>query len=225
MMIRWLFILGFIGLGAQACQSSAHYIHVTYERLHGVAAEDRVLFEQNEAGSVTGVQYTPDGTYVLKLMINKGFVDAITEYTQFHIIDDPGRDGRKAVAIRLSRPDGNVLANGATVQGVTPAETLSGQIQKNIAAGFDYIESQIERFGRDVQKIPESDEYKTLRESLEALADDMLRAEKEARTRAKEEWLPKLERHLDLLREKLRQLGRENELKPLDERVEKIRRI
>lgn len=224
-MIRWLLILGLIGLGAQACQSGAHHIHASYERLYGVAVEDRVLFEQNVAGRVTEVQYTLEGTYTVTLEINKGFVNAITEYSQLHIIDDPNRDGRKAIEIRLNRPDGKVLANGTTVLGVNPSKTLAGQIQKDIAAGFDFIQSQIERFGRDVQKIPDSEGYKALRESLEALTDEMLQAEKEARKRAKQEWLPLLERHLEQLREKLRQLGRENELKPLDDKVERIRKI
>lgn len=224
-MFRVIVIIGCLVIGVMACQSGGVHINATYGRLSGVALEDRVLFQNNVAGSVAAIQLTDEGTYILKLEIDKGFANALTEYSQFLIIADPQRDGRKAVDIRLSRQGGKILADGTTVQGVAPVDLLSERLQRDLATGFDFILSQIDKFSRDVQKIPDSDAYQSLKQSMEALAAEIQRAEKEAREQVKEEWLPQLERHLDDLRRQLQKLGREDELQPLEERVERIRRI
>ena len=49
--------------------------------------------------------------------------------------------------------------------------------------------------------------------------------EKQARERIKHEWLPRIQRELDKLKEKLKQYGREDELAPLEKEVERIRKI
>lgn len=218
-------ILGLLFLGLMACKTGSVHINVTYERLHGLQLADRVLFQENVAGSVNNIQYAAGGTYTLELKIVNGFTNAVTEYSQFHIIDDPNRDGHKAVEIRLTQSGGKLLANGATVPGMAPPEMLTDRLRKDLEAGFDFIISQIEKFNRDVQKIPDSEAYQELKKSMEALADDIRRAEKEAREKVKKEWLPRIERQLDELRKQLQQLGREKELSPLEERVERIRRI
>lgn len=224
-MIRRRFAIGFLLMGVMACQPSVVHINATYGRLAGMVSGDHVLFQGNVAGSVTDVQYTSEGSYTLKLKIAKGFASAATEYSQFHIVDDPNREGRKAVEIRLTQQGGKMLANGTTVQGVTPPELLADRLQRDLEAGFNFILSQIEKFSRDVHKVPDSEVYKKLKQSMEALAAEIQRAEKEARDRVKDEWLPKIERQLDALREQLQKLGREKELQPLEERVNRIRRI
>jgi len=57
------------------------------------------------------------------------------------------------------------------------------------------------------------------------LAAEIQQKEKQARERIKREWLPRIQRELDKLREKLKQSGRESELAPLEKEVERIRRI
>jgi hypothetical protein len=224
-MVRKFITLGCFIFLIMACRSSARHMTVNYARLSGLALEDVVLFQQNVAGSVAAIHYNSDGTYAVNLKIEKGFANALTEFSQFYLIDDPRREGHKAVEIRLLRQGGKPLADGATVTGVTSAEVLAERLKKDLEAGFGFILEQIEKFSQDIQKIPESDAYKALKRSMEDLAAEISRAEKEARDRVKGEWLPKIERKLEALRKQLQQLGREKELQPLEERVERIRRI
>jgi predicted nuclease with TOPRIM domain len=87
------------------------------------------------------------------------------------------------------------------------------------------LKEQMDKFGRDLQTFPESQEYKDLKKSLEELAAEIERKEKQTREQIKREWLPKIQRELDELRQRLKQMGREDEMAPLDREVERIRRI
>ncbi len=224
-MVRKLISVGLILVWIMACRSGDISVNIIYDNIAGVNVEDVVIFEQNVIGSVERIQYNTDGTYTVKLKIDQGFGNAVTEFSEFQVVDNPKQKGRKAIEIRITRQGGRLLADGATVRGKAPPDALINSLQKQLETGLDFIIEQMERFRQDARKIPESDAYKELKRSMEALADEIRRSEKKARDRIKREWLPKIERQIEALRKQLRQLGREKELAPIEERVERIRRI
>ena len=141
------------------------------------------------------------------------------------VIDDPDRKGRKGIQIRLTRLGGALLTDGVTVTGTPAEDDLAAKIGKELESGIDFLKQKIEQIGRDVQAFPDSREYQDLKKSLEDLANELQRKEKEARERLKREWLPQLQQELDALRERLREKGREEQMAPLDQEMERIRRI
>jgi len=224
-MMRKMIVFALVIVAAVACRSDDIRINVTFEQLSGLAKGDRVLFESNAAGKVSAVEFNPNGSYTVQIEIDKGFANAATEYSQFFVIEDADRRGHNGVEIRLSQRGGTPLASGTTVTGSPQGGDLASKLQGELEAGIGFLKNQIEKFGQDVQAIPESQEYKHLKESLKDLGAEIERQEKQARETVKQEWLPRIQRELDELRERLKQLGREDELAPLDREMERIRRI
>lgn len=214
-----------VGLTTMACRSNAIWINVTFDQLSGLAREDRVLFEGNQIGSVQAVQYNPDRSYTVQVQIDKGFANAVTQYSRFRIIQDPGRSSREALEIVLTQQGGTPLESGTTVVGAPAEDDLLSQIQKDLESGFEFLKEQIKNIERDVQQYPESEEFKNLKKSIEDLGAEIQQKEKEAQEKIKREWLPRIERELDELREKLKRFGREKEMEPLEKEVDRIRRI
>ncbi len=225
MSIRNLLILGLLLLIAAGCKPQIIEINVQFDQVAGLAKGDRVLFNDNVAGSVSSIQYNDDRTYRVRLDVDAGFSRAVTEFSSFHVVDDRGAPGRKAIDIRVSRQGGVPLKSGAVVIGATPAEDLADRIKKDLESGFQYLKDRMAAFGRDVQQVPESEAFQDLKKSLEALADEIQQKEKQAREKLKREWLPGIQRQLDELRRRLQELGREEEIKPLEVEMERIRRI
>lgn len=211
--------------GLAACRAEGLRIHVTYERLFGVAADDPVLFQQNRVGRVSAIQYLQDGTYQVTLTIDNGFANALTEFSSFHVVADPTRQGRKAIDIRLAHTGGKLLVDGATVVGVAPAKGLAGRLHEDLEAGVDFILAQIHKIRQDLRTFSESEAYQVLKQAMEDLVDELHRAEEKSREKMKRHWLPELERRLDELRKHLRRQGKEEAMEPLEERLEQIRRI
>lgn len=224
-MWRKFIMIGVILLTANACRSGSLEINVRFDALSGLAKDDRVLFESNPAGAVETIHYDKDGTYAVRLRIDKGFSNAVTEYSNFGLVDDAGRPGHKAVAIYLERQGGKPLPDGALVTGLSPGQDLAKRLQKDLEAGFNFFKDQIEKFSKDLSQVPESDEYKHLKKNLSDLADEMIGAGEETRQKLKNEWLPKLEKEIEAFRKRLKDLGREDEAEPLQKELERIRKI
>lgn len=224
-MLRKLVIIGLVLLATQACRSNAMHVNVRYDALSGLASNDRVLFEHNVAGRVAAIHFDQQKGYTVRLEVEQGFSNALTEYSDFYVVDDPLHEGHKAVEIQLRQRDGKPLPDEASVTGVSQSQDLAEQLQQDLQTGFDFLKKQIDQFGRDIQKAPESEAYQRLKKSLNELGDEIRRAEKETRQKLKEQWLPQIERELDALKERLRRLGREKEARPLQDQVERIRNI
>ncbi len=223
--VKWLVIIASIAFLIASCRSDVIHLNVTYNHLSGLAPEDRVMVEGNQAGRVVEIAYLKDGTYVVELQIDKGFAEALTDASAFYVVDDQVRQGHKAVEIHVLHAGGALLADGATITGATEADRLEHLMRRTLMDGVDFLARQIDKLKQDIEKIPETEAYRQLERALKELATDLKHSEKEARERIKREWLPKLEQELDKLRQRLRNSGRENELEPLDEEVERIRRI
>lgn len=208
-----------------ACWARDTRINVTFDRLSGLAKEDRVLFEGNNIGGVQTVTYNPDGSYTVQVRIDKGFENAVTQYSHFRIDADPEVSGHKAVMVVLDQSGGTPLKSGTTIAGDSGENDFFEQLQEDLASGFEFFKKQIDKIDRDVRQYPESEEYRQLKKSLEDLAVELERKEEQTREKIKKEWLPKIQRELDRLREKLKQSGREEELEPIEKEVDRIRNI
>lgn len=224
-MTRNMMTLALVAILLMACRSDSILINVTFETLSGIEQGDRVVFQGNKAGQVAGVQFNQDGKYTVQVEIDKGFAHAVTEYSKFHIVDDPGQAGTKGIEVKLEREGGTPLASGSSVIGVPPDMGLAGRLQKELDAGLGFFKEQIDRFGRDLQSFPDSQAYKDLKKALEDLASEIELKEKNTRESVKREWLPKIQGELEDLRERLKKMGRENELAPLDQEVDRIRKM
>ncbi len=214
-----------LALISGGCQFGDIDIFVSFDQVSGLQKGDRVLFQGNPAGNVTAVVYNPNNTYQVNLSVDKGYAHALTEYSQFYLVADAGRNGHKAVDIRLTRQGGKKLGDGATVAGVSEPEDIFSKLQKDIAAGMALIEQQIEKFSRDITELPESEEYQELKKSLEEWAKEMGQAGEKARKQVEKQWLPKIEKELEALRQWLRDQGREEEIEPIEREIERIRNI
>jgi paraquat-inducible protein B len=212
-------------LAVSGCRSHEIRLNVTFDNLSGLVRQDRVIFEGNQIGSVQAVKYNPDGDYTVQVTIDKGFLHAVTQYSLFSIVDDNERSDHRALRVLLTKQGGTPLDSGTTVAGVPAESDFFSRLQKDLASGFSFFKEQIEKFERDLQQYPQSEEYNDLKKSLEDLAAEIQQKEKQARERIKREWLPKIQRELDELREKLKQFGREKELEPLEKEVDRIRKI
>lgn len=224
-MMKKILMLGAVVLLLSGCRPQDIQINVHFDHLSGLAPGDRVLFENNTAGSVDNIHYSKDGTYEVRLRIDEGFTGAATEHTHFKIVNDTAHSGHKAVAMVLSRPGGAALSDGARVEGDDDGDTLGDRLHQRLEEGFAFFKERMEEFSEDMKQVPDSEAFQQLKKSLSDLADDLGRTEKKARKKLKEEWLPRLEEELEELERQLREYGREDEAAPLQEEINRIRKI
>ena len=224
-MLKKFLVLLLLPLVFWGCQESGLKLKIRYDQNDGLKQGDRVIFEQNHIGMVTGVNYSDEGFFLVEIVIQKEFTNAATEHSRFFIIIDPTDKSHKAVEMIEIRKGGALLRNNVILDGSTRSSALFDQMIIGFEKGLEDFKKQFEQFTEDLSKIPESEEFKRLEDELKSLYDEMKRSGKEVREKIQKELLPLLEQELEKLKERLQKDGREEELKPLEIEMEKIREI
>ncbi|MBW1742031.1 MAG: hypothetical protein JRJ47_01185 [Deltaproteobacteria bacterium] len=200
-------------------------IKVRYDKIHGLEKGNRVVFEENQIGAVTGVSYTADGDYLADVAIKKSFANAATEDSKFFIIDDSKNEGKKAIEVTQTKTGGAPLKNGAIVEGSTKSSMLFGDLPEALEKGLEGFQEQLGEVFEGLSTIPESKEFKGLQEELESLGKQMSKSTGSAKEKLEKDVLPQLKEEIEKLREMMEQLGREKEVKPLEMQLKKMEKM
>ena len=127
------------------------------------------------------------------------------------------------VALVPGRTGGTPLTEGSEVRGEAMAPSVALGITAELFKGLEKLGEQIEAFTREFQNFEESSAYQRLKEELGTLGDSVVDAGRAAREKIEKEVLPRVEAEIRALRQRLEKLGKEAEIAPLEEELEKIK--
>ena len=115
------------------------------------------------------------------------------------------------------------MKNQATVEGSTRAAVFFEQMKGGFEKGFDDLKQKFDQFSKELSKVSESEAFKKLENELKDLAGEIEQSGKATRKELEQQWLPRFKQELEKLKKRLRKLGREDELKPLEIELERIK--
>ena len=220
--IMILMIVSIIGLG---CEAENLNLFIRFDHIDGLKSNDSVIFETNRIGKVDEVTYTKKGDYLVELMIHKAYMNAVTEHVRFFIVSDPQYNGRSVVEMIQILKGGKPLQNNTVLEGSNKSSAIIERLEKDLEKGMESFRKELNEFAEELKKIPDSEAFKKLEDELVNLYEKMKRSGKEVREKIQKEILPRLEQELENLRKRLHEKGREDELKPLEIKMEEIKKI
>lgn len=200
-------------------------INIRYDQIEGLKKGDRVIFEKNDIGIVKEVTYRAEGDYIVEVTIRKDFINSATEHSRFFIVADPQNQGNKAVEMGHAQKGGTPLQDGTMVEGSSKSSVFLDQIRNTLDKGIEGVKKQVDKFLEGLSSVPDSEDLKELEKEMNQLAEEMRRSGESVRERLQKEVLPQLSQELEALRKRLRDLGREKELKPLEDKMDEIKKI
>ncbi len=200
-------------------------LKIRFDQIYGLKVGERIIFEQNEIGSVTGVVYEKDGTYLVDVEINDDFKNAVTGRSRFFIVKDPSHSNRKAIEVITVKGEGRPLEDGAVVQGSTRFSALLSKMEDDVTRNMENLKKTFRKLSEELKEIPEDEDIKRLQKDLDQLLEEMKRSGAAFREKVQKDLLPRLQEELERLKERLRELGREKEVEPLQTKMEEIRKI
>jgi len=198
---------------------------IRFDEINGLKFGERIVFEENAIGKVTNVFYEKDGTYLVEVEIISDFKNAVTCNSQFFIVKDPSDPGRKAIQMITVKGEGRPLEDGAVVAGSTRLSVLLDRVGDDIEKAMVDLKKRFKGFSEGVKEIPENEDIKRLQKDLDQLLEEMKRSGAAFRDRVQKDVLPKLQEEIDKLNDRLRELGREKEVEPLQTKMDEIRKI
>lgn len=207
------------------CEAGNLNLFIRFDHIDGLKSNDSVIFETNRIGKVDGVTYTKKGDYLVELMIHKAYTNAVTEHARFFIVSDPQNKGRSVLEMIQILKGGSPLQNNTVLEGSSKSSAIIERLEKDIEKGMESFRKEFNEFAEELKKIPDSEAFKKLEDELVNLYEKMKQSGKEVREMIQKEILPRLEQELENLRKRLQEKGREDELKPLEIKMEEIRKI
>ena len=201
-----------LSLFGYGCADGALHLKMQLEKTYGLTAGDPVVFENDTVGAVASVESRDPNGFIANLEIAKEKREFATTDARFRIADRLSIAQRKQVEIIHAGAAGAPLEDGATVQGTLASAPLFpfNELFGGMAEGLRNLREQTERFRREFENVPDSDEARQLREEWRRLVEEIQKAQSEAKESLRQEILPKLEEELENLRKKF------EEMKPKD---------
>jgi hypothetical protein len=107
-------------------------------------------------------------------------------------------------------------------------ESLGGSSQKledGLERALDDLYEHYSRLSEEIQRVPDSQELKLLKQSLVRLAEEMKRSQEAIREKIKYKVIPEIQKLLDQLVATLKKYNRQNEIEPLERQLNEMRVI
>jgi hypothetical protein len=224
-MLKKIVILVMISMIGVGCEAENLNLFIRFDNIDGLKSDDSLIFETSRIGKVEEVTYTKKGDYLVELMIYKAYANAATEYARFYIISDPQNNGRSAVEMIQILKGGKPLQNNAVLEGSDKSSVIIERLGKDLEKGMEGLRKEFNEFAGELKKIPDSEAFKKLEDELENLYEKMKQSGKKGREMIQKEILPRLEQELENLKKRFHEKGKEDELKPLEIKIEEIKKI
>lgn len=224
-MLKKIVVLMIVSIILLGCEAENLNLFIRFDHIDGLKSNDSVIFETNRIGKVDGVTYTKKGDYLAELMIHKAYTNAVTEHVRFFIVSDSQINGRSVVEMIQILKGGRPLQNNTVLEGSSKSSAIFERLEKDLAKGMESVRKEFNEFAEELKKIPDSEAFKKLEDELVNLYEKMKQSGKEVREKIQKEILPLLEQELENLKKRLQEKGREDELKPLEIKMEEIRKI
>lgn len=217
---------GFLALlclvGLFSC-ATPHKLMVVYDRPGTLKPGDRVIWENQFIGSVGDFQPNPSGKTVVPLQVKPDFRQALTDQSRFLIQPDPDRPGNQSIKMVLLASGGKPLPDGAVVQGSTPFSYWMEKGPREVQAFPRFLQDGLDCLVKEFGRLSDGEWQQELERQIDAWTRELQKSGEETRRYFQREVLPKLEKAIQDFLRHLKELGRELDGKPLEEKLEKLK--
>ena len=210
-------------VGLLSC-ATPHKVMVMYDRTGTLKPGDRVIWENQFIGSVGDFQANPSGKTVVPLHVKTDFRQALTDQSRFLIQSDPDRPGNQSIKMLLLASGGRPLSGGAVVEGSTTFSYFLEKGSRDVQAFPGFLQDGLDRLVKELGRLSDREWQKELERQIDAWTRELRKSGVETRRYFQREVLPKLEKAVQDFLQRLKELGRELDGKPLEEKLENLKR-
>ncbi len=221
-MIRKFFFSTISALVLIGCIGTTHNFKIRFNDIQGLRKNDRVFFDQTAIGEVTGIEYTDTGNSLVSVAVEDQFASLPKDSSTFYIDSNPETEERKAIRITQIKDGGNIIEKDTIVEGQSKYVSIFDQIANKFRKDVHVLESEINEFIKGLQNLSESEQIKQIERQLDKILAEIENLSVEMKHKLETDILPRIKEQLEELRRRLEKIGKEEKLKHVDKKIEKI---
>jgi paraquat-inducible protein B len=204
------------------CVDSTHDFKIRFSDVHGLHKGNSVYFEDTVIGDVQKVAYTDSGVFLVSVSIQEEFASAATDAGRFFIDSDPENSAQNVVRIVQLGKEGNPIEEDAVIDGQTKYTVLYEQLAYQLDQNLTLFEAGINEFLRELQGFPTDAQVEELEKQLDEIIADLANMSRDMKHKLENDILPLLREKIEELRKSLEGTGREEDLGPIDRKMDAI---
>jgi len=201
---------------------STHDFRIRFRDVHGLHKGNPVYFEDAVIGDVQEVAYTDSGVFLVGVSIQKDFISAATDASRFYIDGNPENTAQKVIRVVQLGKGGNPIEEDAVIEGQTKYAVLYEQFAYQLGQNLTIFEAGVNEFLRELQGFSTDEQIEELEKQLDAIMADLGRMTHAMKHKLENEILPLLRRKIEELRKRLEGTGQEEDLGPIDQKMNAI---
>jgi ABC-type transporter Mla subunit MlaD len=204
------------------CVGTTYNFKIRFNDIQGLRENDQVFFDKTPIGVVTDVEYTDTGNYLASVAVDDQYSSLPKDSSTFYIDSNPETEGETAVRIIQIKDGGNLIEKNTVVEGQSKYSAIYGQIANNFRKNIHAMESEINEFIKGLQDFSESEQIKQIERQLDKILAEIENLSAEMKHKLETDILPRIKQHIEELRRRLKQIGKEEKLKYVDQKIETI---
>ena len=204
------------------CVGTTYNFKIRFNDINGLNKNDQVFFDKTPIGVVTDVEYTDTGNYLVSVAVDDQYSSFPKDSSTFYIDSNPETEGETAVRIIQIKDGGNLIEKNTVVEGQSKYSAIYGQIANNFRKNIHAMESEINEFIKGLQDFSESEQIKQIERQLDKILAEIENLSAEMKHKLETDILPRIKQHIEELRRRLKQIGKEEKLKYVDQKIETI---
>jgi len=204
------------------CVGTTYNFKIRFNDIQGLRENNRVFFDKTPIGVVTDVEYTDTGNYLVSVAVDDQYSSLPKDSSTFYIDSNPETEGETAVRIIQIKDGGNLIEKNTVVEGQSKYSAIYGQIAHNFRKNIHAMESEINEFIKGLQDFSESEQIKQIERQLDKILAEIENLSAEMKHKLETDILPRIKQHIEELRRRLKQIGKEEKLKYVDQKIETI---
>jgi paraquat-inducible protein B len=221
-MVKNLIFSAITALILTGCIETTHKFMIRFNDIEGLRKNDQVFFDKTPIGVVTDVEYTDSGNYLVKVAVEDQYSSLPKDSSMFYIDSNPENESQKAVRIIQIGEDGNTIEKNAIVEGQTKYAAIYGQIANKFRKNVRVMESEINEFFKGFQNLTEDEQIIQLERQLDKILAEIENLGAQMKHKLETEILPRIREQIEELRRRLEEIGKEEKLKYVDQKIETI---
>ena len=221
-MIKKFFLSSITALVIIGCIETTHNFKVRFNDIQGLRKNDQVYFDKTAIGKVTDIEYTDTGSYLVSVAVEDQFSSLPKDTSTFYIDSNPDGESEKALRIIQFKDGGSKIEKKAIVEGQSKYAAIYSQIANTFSKNIYVMESEINEVFKGFQSLSESEQIKQIERQLDKILAELDNLSVEMRYRFKTDILPTINEQIEKLRRRLEELGKEEKLKYVDQKIETI---
>jgi hypothetical protein len=221
-MKKIFFLSAITALVIIGCIETTHNFKVQFNDIQGLRKNDQVYFDKTAIGKVTDIEYTDTGNYVVSVAVEDQFSSLPKDTSTFYIDSNPDSESEKALRIIQLKGGGSKIEKKSIVEGQSIYAAIYGQIANTFRKNIYVMESEIDEVFKGLQSLSESEQIKQIERQLDKILIELDHMSVEMRHKFKTEILPNIYDQIEKLRRRLEEIGKEESLKYVDQKMETI---